>query len=581
MSIKTIYKKIALVAVSVLGVSVVTALPAQAANAAENDVWIVAKSGLINVGACSITTGTTNSTSGADGVSGTFGNGSSVLLAATTADDLYLSITGPAVWSRATAADGTTANTVTTTATTMFDDDGTAGDLYTLTLSGVGTVTVTVAATSSSAAVDTITINSVASCATSTYAAAKSNFTITTLNETDTDHATGLAWVTAFNGVDTADQEIVTSGGTGYARAQLNNEYGDNLSSKPVIATGTATAGGACWVTVEASDTTAGGTAPTASTSVLTSTGEDLTILVKSATAGVASTCSVNLTWNGISIGTKVFKLQGAVASLAVSGVTVGAKSGHGYFRVAAKDSLGNALPSVSISNDNEEANNARSLTIVSDASSNTTSTGASTDASTGAIYGTTPAVTAARITDGTVARYSCTSKGGAAKITVRALQSGITYVTSAPFDVYCGAASIDTWSISLDKASYAPGEIATLTVSAKDSDGHLASSTLALGSLEQAFGGMTFVTTPTSADTFSSGAGFKTYQLSVGTTEGAFVGTFKLTGTTDTAAKTVQYKVASATPGVTNADVLKSIVSLIASINKQIQALQKLILRR
>jgi hypothetical protein len=31
----------------------------------------------------------------------------------------------------------------------------------------------------------------------------------------------------------------------------------------------------------------------------------------------------------------------------------------------------------------------------------------------------------------------------------------------------------------------------------------------------------------------------------------------------------------------VSNADVLKSIVSLIASINKQIQALQKLILRR
>ena len=92
----------------------------------------------------------------------------------------------------------------------------------------------------------------------------------------------------------------------------------------------------------------------------------------------------------------------------------------------------------------------------------------------------------------------------------------------------------------------------------------------------------MTFVTAPTATDTFNSAAGQKKYTLSVGTTEGSFVGTIKLLGaTTDTAAKTVQYKVANPTPGVSNADVLKSIVSLIASINKQIRALQKLILRR
>jgi hypothetical protein len=42
-----------------------------------------------------------------------------------------------------------------------------------------------------------------------------------------------------------------------------------------------------------------------------------------------------------------------------------------------------------------------------------------------------------------------------------------------------------------------------------------------------------------------------------------------------------VPYSVKSATTVVTNADVLKSIVSLIASINKQIQALRKLILAR
>jgi hypothetical protein len=98
---------------------------------------------------------------------------------------------------------------------------------------------------------------------------------------------------------------------------------------------------------------------------------------------------------------------------------------------------------------------------------------------------------------------------------------------------------------------------------------------------ITSSFGGMQFVTAPSGGDKFTSAAGAKTYTLQVGTTEGSYVGTFVIAGATDTAAKTVQYKVASATPGVSNADVLKSIVALIASINKQIQALQKLILKR
>ena len=45
--------------------------------------------------------------------------------------------------------------------------------------------------------------------------------------------------------------------------------------------------------------------------------------------------------------------------------------------------------------------------------------------------------------------------------------------------------------------------------------------------------------------------------------------------------AQTASYSVKSGATTVTNAEVLKSIVSLIASINKQIRALQKLILKR
>jgi len=83
--------------------------------------------------------------------------------------------------------------------------------------------------------------------------------------------------------------------------------------------------------------------------------------------------------------------------------------------------------------------------------------------------------------------------------------------------------------------------------------------------------------------------SGVKTYKFVVGTTEGSYNMVVEipliLTATNKVtygaAAQTVAYKVASGTTTVSNADVLKSIVSLIASINKQIQALQKLILKR
>ena len=133
-----------------------------------------------------------------------------------------------------------------------------------------------------------------------------------------------------------------------------------------------------------------------------------------------------------------------------------------------------------------------------------------------------------------------------------------------------------------MDKASYAPGEIATLTVSAKGAYGTAVHTLAQVGAAAAAgFGGMEFVTAPTTTDYFNSGIGTRTYTLKVGTTEGAFVGTFKMTATTDTAAKTVQYKIASTSTAVSNADVLKAIVSLIASINKQIAALQKALLKK
>ena len=80
---------------------------------------------------------------------------------------------------------------------------------------------------------------------------------------------------------------------------------------------------------------------------------------------------------------------------------------------------------------------------------------------------------------------------------------------------------------------------------------------------------------------------GVKTYTFTVGTTDGMTAGTYtsiidftSLTAVAATKA-TPTYKLVTGGDTTTNADVLKSIVALIASINKQIQALQKLILQR
>jgi len=257
------------------------------------------------------------------------------------------------------------------------------------------------------------------------------------------------------------------------------------------------------------------------------------------------------------------------------------AVGGSGYYRVTVKDAAGNLLPGVAISASSTETNNAAAL--LSTVVSNIQASGSAVTSSSAATLGTTSEITAANLSGSNTTKYTCsTTKGGTAKVTVRALVSAATatYVTSDPFAIACGG-SLATWSISLDKSKYAPGEIATLTLSGKDSNGFPVGTFTALSGVEYSFGGMTAVTAPTNNDVFSSGIGTKTYQFSVGTTDGAFVGTFKTTGSVDTAAKTLQYTVASPTTGVTNAEVLAAIVKLIASINKQIAALQKALTKK
>ena len=97
---------------------------------------------------------------------------------------------------------------------------------------------------------------------------------------------------------------------------------------------------------------------------------------------------------------------------------------------------------------------------------------------------------------------------------------------------------------------------------------------------------GMTAVTAPATTDTETTartGTWVYTYTVNVGA-EGSYNGAVKIAvGSTSAQynkALTVPYKITTGS-AVSNADVLKAIVSLIASINKQIAALQKALLKK
>jgi hypothetical protein len=268
----------------------------------------------------------------------------------------------------------------------------------------------------------------------------------------------------------------------------------------------------------------------------------------------------VSISYAGTIVSTKTITFQGIASTIDVKDVTVGKTAGSGYFRVRVLDAAGNALFSKAVVDD-PTANAATATSTI---------TSGVTSSATSAADGDWSA-----IGDGI---FGCT-KGGVATLNVMHTIDAATSVKKS-FTIACGGA-LDTWTISMDKASYQPGEIATFTVTGKDVYGNLVNSNDALSTIEYSFGGLTAVTAPTSVDTFTSAAGAKKYTLAVGTSEGSFVGTFKITGATDTTAKTVQYKVAASSTAISLADVLKAIVSLIASINKQIAALQKALLKK
>jgi hypothetical protein len=180
----------------------------------------------------------------------------------------------------------------------------------------------------------------------------------------------------------------------------------------------------------------------------------------------------------------------------------------------------------------------------------------------------------------------------GSADLQLQYVNASGTIVKSNVWKQACGGNAY-SYTASLDKASYTPGSVATLTITFKDAAGNLthigASNISSSGNEISIVGGpaATAITAPAAADIAGSAAvgnaaGTKTYQFVVGSDLGDFTAVVYAPLLAANQAKVqVTYSIKASSSGVTNEEVLKSIVALIASINKQIQALQKLILKR
>jgi hypothetical protein len=347
---------------------------------------------------------------------------------------------------------------------------------------------------------------------------------------------------------DTADAERVANGGQGYIRYTLHDA---NDVAMPATTVVTASATGGAVV----SFTSATYLGTSATDTYPTSTDYD-TIYVAQGTTNAAIDTVVTISVNGVVWATKSFKLLGDIASLELAGGLGGvygetsATQSNGI-NLKAKDSLGRLLTSVA--------------TTVDGLSYNTSVTG----------FGT--ATTGSSTTLGTQVTFTCSATPGSSDVKVSVTNAALAKITSNTLKVYCVGAAY-SYSAALDKAVYVPGDLATLTITAKDSNGNPASDISTVGAAAAIAGSnMTAVTALATTDTFT--AGVKKYTFVVGSTEGSYQMSVSLTDIDD--AVTVPYSIKASSTAVSNADVLKAIVSLIASINKQIAALQKALLKR
>jgi hypothetical protein len=379
------------------------------------------------------------------------------------------------------------------------------------------------------------------------------------------DVSTSAARLNTTNGgsaatyTDVATANLRANGAVGYIDYSINDANGNNMPTTTLVSASATNGALISFVSAAAAVTSA----------TFNSTGApaDGTIYVVQPTANAPVSTTVTISVNGAVWTSKSLTIVGDVASIKVVPFSIGeyksALNGTGTLLVYAYDSASNQV--------------ARTVSAVGSLYDSVVSATTATVATSASTYA--------------AATFTCVNRGSA-KAQYYIVNTQLKTILSNVADVKC-AGSPYSYTASLDKATYKPGEIATLTIVAKDSKGNLVNGTVDLGDtvdldLAPAIAGtqMTPVTTPAKTDTFTDADGTKTYKFIVGTTEGSYQMLVNLPAWTDAnkgsnPAVTIPYTVSSGVTGVTNAEVLAAIVKLIASINTQIAKLQKLIKKK
>ena len=364
---------------------------------------------------------------------------------------------------------------------------------------------------------------------------------------------------------DAASASTVNNGVMGYINLQVDDAYGDSVTSTSGALVVTATNNAI--VNINTAGAAIKGTASTAVTNLSPA---DVSISVAQPTANAPVSTTVTITYNGTLIGSKSFTIKGEVAKVTVTEPGIGKLNGTtsenaGVGVISLTDSAGNKIYPTAASAIYPTGN----LTIDPDTDTTTVPTLAITTEATSSAAGKIG--------------WSCGADSGSSQIKAQYVNPSGTTIKSDAFKASCAGAAYN-YTASWDKASYTPGSVATLVVTVKDSDGFLSNDIEDVSSAAFTYTGAPSTVVAGSASTDNSSLGVLKFTFIAGTTEGDFaavVSNSALNTASGQVAVSSGYSIKASSTAVTMADVLKSVVSLIASINKQIQALQKLILKR
>jgi len=542
MSTKTLRKRIALVAVSAMGFGLLTSVAANAA-VGTNDGEMLAQTTAVTgtfgvIGSPVTTTGSQTITITTAG---------QVAVGFNAAANAHVNLTGPCLANVTTStgavtATGTSINAGGTTVTTA----GTTDTYFRINATAVGTCVVkSYAGSAETSVTDKITITIVGATSVGTFSASDSF-----ANLVDATAPVGSS--TTYT--DDTNQNVKSNGLYGAIDWSINDANAQDMPSTTVV-TASATNGALVSFTSGAA----------ANATAASTTGANGTVYIAQPIANAPVSTTVTLSVNGVVWTSKALTITGDITSIKLINYTNGRYASSG------------TVTGVTLLYGYDAAGNQVNRTV--------SAVGSLYDS----VVSSTTATVATSATTYATGSYTCVGRG-TAKMQYYIVNTALTKVLSNVETAKC-AGDPYTYTAALDKSSYKPGEIATLTITAKDSKGNLTNGVATLGTtgtyaVTISGAQMTPVTTPTTVDTFTDADGVKIYKFTVGTTEGDYsmiVDLPKWTAQGNGAgdAVTIAYKIASGVTGVTNAEVLAAIVKLIASINKQIAALQKALTKK